>query len=426
MKIYKPYTKYLMRRAVITGLGALTPLGNNVVDFWENCKIGKSGSAFITRFDTTNFKTKFACELKGFNPEDYFDRKELRKLDPFCQYAMIAADEAVKDSGIDITKIDVTRAGVLFGSGYGGVVTVQEQMIDYGIHDRMPRFSPFFITRMIINMAAGLISIKHGFRGINYSPVAACATSNVAILESFNQIRLGNADIIIAGGSEAAIFEAGIGGFGSAMALSTNNDQAATASRPYDTSRDGFVMGEGAGALIIEELEHAKRRGAKIYGEIVGGAITADSYHITASHPDGEGAVTAMKLALRDAKLSTDDIDYINGHSTSTPLGDVSEIKAITKVFGDHAKKLNVSATKSMTGHLLGGAGAIEAIICLKTINESVIPPTINTQNIDPEVPKELNLTLGKAQKREVTVAMNNTFGFGGHNVITIFRKYHS
>jgi 3-oxoacyl-[acyl-carrier-protein] synthase II len=415
-----------MRRAVITGLGALTPLGNNVGDFWENCKIGKSGSGLITRFDTTHFKTKFACELKGFNPEDYFDRKELRKLDPFCQYAMIAADEAVKDAGIDVTKIDTTRAGVLFGSGYGGVLTVQEHMIDYGIHGRVPKFSPFFITRMIINMAPGLISIKHGFRGINYSPVAACATSNVSILESFNQIRLGNADIIIAGGSEAAIAEAGIGGFGGAMALSTNNDQVATASRPFDVSRDGFVMGEGAGALIIEELEHARRRGAKIYGEIIGGAITADSYHITASHPDGEGAVTAMKLALNDAHLKPEDIDYVNGHSTSTPLGDVSEIKALTTVFGDYANKLNISATKSMTGHLLGGAGAIESIICLKAINESVVPPTINTQNIDPEIPKELNLTLGKAQQREIAVAMNNTFGFGGHNVITIFRKYHS
>ena len=415
-----------MRRVVVTGIGALTPLGNNVGDFWENCKIGKSGAGPITRFDPTHFKTKFACELKGFNPEDYFDRKELRKLDPFCQYAMVAADEAMKDAGIDISQIDKTRAGVLWGSGYGGVLSVQEQMIDYGVHGRIPKFSPFFISRMIINMAAGLISIKHGFKGINYAPVAACAASNVAILESLNQIRWDKADIIIAGGSEAAIAEAGIGGFGGSMALSTNNDQALTASRPYDVSRDGFVMGEGAGALILEELEHAKRRGAKIYGEIIGGAMTADSYHITASHPDGEGAVTAMELALKDALLTPKDIDYINGHSTSTPLGDVSELKAIATVFGNHTKELNISATKSMTGHLLGGAGAIEAIICLKSINESIIPPTINTQTIDPEIPQGLNLTLGKAQKRDVTIAMSNTFGFGGHNVITIFRKYQS
>ena len=414
-----------MKRAVITGLGALTPLGNNVEEFWKNCKNGQSGAGPITRFDTTNFKTRFACEIKGYNPDNYFDRKELRKMDPFCQYAMVAADEAIKDSDIDISKIDPTRAGVIWGSGYGGVLSVQEPVIDYGVHGRQPRFSPFFITRMIINMGAGLISIKYGFKGINYAPVAACATSNVAILESLNQIRWGKADIIIAGGSEAAIAEAGIGGFNGSMALSTNNDQAATACRPFDVTRDGFVMGEGAGALIIEELEHARKRGAKIYGEIIGGAMTADSYHITATHPDGEGAVNAMELALKDAQLTITDVDYINAHATSTPLGDVSEIKAICTVFGDHARKLNIGATKSMTGHLLGAAGAVEAIVCIKAMNESIIPPTINTQIVDPEIPQGLNLSLGKAQKRDVSIAMNNTFGFGGHNVITVFRKYH-
>lgn len=413
-----------MRRAVITGLGALTPLGNNVDEFWQNCKDGKSGAGPITRFDATNFKTRFACEIKDYNPEQYFDRKEIRKIDAFCQYALIAADEAVKDSGLDISSIDPRRAGVIWGSGYGGVLSMQEQVIDYGVHGRQPRFTPFFITRMIINMGAGFISIKYGFKGINYAPVAACATSNVAILESLNQIRLGKADVIIAGGSEAAIAEAGIGGFNGSMALSTNNDQALTACRPFDVSRDGFVMGEGAGALIIEELEHAKKRGAKIYAEIIGGAMTADSYHITASHPNGEGAVNAMELALLDAGITSSEVDYINAHATSTPLGDVSETKAIASFFGDHVRNLNISATKSMTGHLLGAAGAIEAIVCIKSINDSLIPPTINTQTVDLEIPGVLNLTLGKAQERTVNIALNNTFGFGGHNVITIFKKY--
>jgi beta-ketoacyl-acyl-carrier-protein synthase II len=413
-----------MRRAVITGLGALTPLGNNVDEFWKNCKDGKSGAGPITRFDAANFKTRFACEIKDYNPEQYFDRKEVRKIDAFCQYALIAADEAVKDSGLDVTTINPLRAGVIWGSGYGGVLSMQEQVIDYGVHGRQPRFTPFFITRMIINMGAGFISIKYGFKGINYAPVAACATSNVAILESLNQIRFGKADIIIAGGSEAAIAEAGIGGFNGSMALSTNNDQALTACRPFDVTRDGFVMGEGAGALIIEELEHAKKRGAKIYAEIIGGAMTADSYHITASHPDGEGAINAMELALQDSGISTSEVDYINAHATSTPLGDVSETKAIATVFGDDVRNLNISATKSMTGHLLGAAGAIEAIVCIKSINDSVIPPTINTQTVDPEIPGVLNLTFGKAQERNVNIAMSNTFGFGGHNVITVFKKY--
>jgi 3-oxoacyl-[acyl-carrier-protein] synthase II len=413
-----------MRRVVITGLGAVTPLGNTVQDFWENIKMGKSGAGLITRFDPKNFKTKFACELKGFNPEDYFDRKERRTMDPFCQYALVAVEEAMKHSGIDPSGIDPTRAGVLWGSGYGGNLSMQEEVIDYAAHRKVPRFSPFFITRMIINMAAGFISIKYGFKGVNYAPVAACAASNVAILEGLNQIRWNKADVMIVGGSEAAITETGIGGFGASMALSTNNDNVATACRPFDVSRDGFVMGEGAGALILEELEHARRRGAKIYAEVIGGAMTADSYHITATHPDGEGAVTAMKLALKDAQVIPSNVDYINTHATSTPLGDISEMKAIYTVFGDHLHQLAISATKSMTGHLLGGAGAIEAIVCILSINESIVPPTINTCDIDPGIPRGLNLTLGKAQKRNIRVAMNNTFGFGGHNVITLFRNF--
>jgi 3-oxoacyl-[acyl-carrier-protein] synthase II len=413
-----------MRRVVITGLGAVTPIGNTVQDFWENIKMGKSGAGLITRFDPENFKTKFACELKGFKPEDYFDRKERRNMDPFCQYALVAAEEAMNHAGIDLSSIDATRAGVLWGSGYGGNLSMQEEVVDYAVHGKVPRFSPFFITRMIINMAAGFISIKYGFKGVNYAPVAACATSNVAILEGLNQIRWNKADVIIVGGSEAAITETGIGGFNASMALSTNNDNAATACRPFDVSRDGFVMGEGAGALILEELEYARGRGAKIYAEVIGGAMTADSYHITATHPDGEGAVTAINLALKDAQIVPSDVDYINAHATSTPVGDISEVKAIHTVFGDHLNQLSISATKSMTGHLLGGAGAIEAIVCIKSINESIVPPTINTCNIDPGIPQGLNLTLGKAQKRNIRVAMNNTFGFGGHNVITLFRNF--
>jgi len=413
-----------MRRVVITGLGALTPLGNTVQDFWENIKMGKSGAGLITRFDPENFKTKFACEIKGFKPEDYFDRKESRKMDPFCQYAIIASEEAIKDACIDLSSINPTRAGVIWGSGYGGNLSMQEEVIDYAVHRKIPRFSPFFITRMIVNMAAGFISIKFGFKGVNYAPVAACATSNVAILEGLNQIRWNKADVMIVGGSEAAITETGIGGFGASMALSTNNDNVATACRPFDVSRDGFVMGEGAGALILEELEHARQRGGKIYAEVIGGAMAADSYHITASHPDGEGAIIAMNLALKDAQIAPSDVDYINAHATSTLLGDISEVKAIHTVFGDHMHHLNISATKSMTGHLLGGAGSIEAIVCIKSINESIVPPTINTCDIDPGIPQLLNLTLGKAQKRYIRVAMNNTFGFGGHNVITLFRNF--
>lgn len=413
-----------MRRVVITGMGAITPLGNNVSEFWTNIVQGKSGAGPITRFDPSLFKTKFACEIKNYIPENYFDRKELRKLDPFCQYALIAADEAILDSGLDLNKIDKTRAGVIWGSGYGGVLSMQEQAFDYSIHGHVPRFTPFFIPKMIINIGAGLLSLKYEFKGINFAPAAACATSNISLIESLNNIRWGKADIILAGGSEAAITETGVGGFNGLMALSTKNENYETACRPFDNSRDGFVMGEGAGALILEELEHALKRGAKIYGEIVGGAMTADAHHITASHPAGEGSQRAMKLACEDANIGLSEIDYINAHATSTPLGDVSETKAISEVFGDHVKELRISATKSMTGHLLGGAGAVEAIICIHSIIHGIVPPTINTQNIDPDISDNLNLTLGKAEKKTINLAMNNTFGFGGHNVISIFKKF--
>lgn len=413
-----------MRRVVVTGLGALTPIGNSVPEFWRNAIEGTSGAAAITNFDASKFKTRFACELKDFDPYDFFDRKDLRKLDQYSQYALVAADEAIKDSGLDLAAIDLTRAGVIWASAYGGAYSTQEELIDYGVRGRDPKFSPFFIPKIIINMASGNISIKYGLKGVNYTPAAACASSNVSICNALDQIRCGRANIIIAGGSEAAITESGIGGFNAAMALSTNNDEASTACRPFDISRDGFVMGEGAGALILEELEHAQNRGAKIYAEVIGGAMTSDAYHMTASHPEGEGAINAMKFALQDAGISTTEIDYLNAHATSTPLGDVSEIKAICNVFGENAKRLNIGASKSMTGHLLGAAGVIEAILCIKAINESVVPPTINTTQVDPEIPQTLNLTLGKAQRREVNIAMNNTFGFGGHNIVSIFKRF--
>jgi 3-oxoacyl-[acyl-carrier-protein] synthase II len=413
-----------MKRVAITGLGALTPLGNSIDEFWKNIIQGKSGAGPITKFNTTHFKTKFACELKNFNALDFFDRKELRKYDEFSQYAIIAADKAIVDSGIDVKSINPHRAGVIWGTGYGGVISMQEQVFDFAEHGRIPRFSPFFIPKIIINMATGHIAIKYGFKGINYTPVAACATSNVAIFESFNHIRNGKADIMLCGGSEAAITETGIGGFNAVGALSINNDNYLTACRPFDQSRDGFVMGEGAGALVLEELEHAQQRGANIYAEIIGWGNTSDAYHITASHPEGEGAANAIRLALEDAGIGPTDVDYINAHATSTPLGDISEIHAICSVFGDHAGNINISATKSMTGHLLGAAGAIESIICVKAIHDGVVPPTINSENIDAAIPGNLNLTLKTAQKRDVNVAINSTFGFGGHNVITVFRKF--
>ncbi len=414
------------KRVVVTGMGALTPIGNSINEFLDGIINGKNGVNLISTFDTTHFKTKFACELKGFVPENHFDRKELRKLDLFCQYALVAAQEAVTNSNIDLNAVDKTRVGVIWGSAYGGVNTLEEQVFDYVRHGNIPRFTPFFLPRMIINIGAALIAIKYGFKGINYAPVAACASSNVAILDGLNQIRMGNADIILCGGSEAAIAETGIGAFNAAMALSTNNDEYETACRPFDTSRDGFVMAEGAGAIVLEELEHAQRRGANIYAEIIGGAMTCDAYHITAPHPDGEGVNRAMTLTMQNAQINASQVDYINGHSTSTPLGDLCELKAICDVFGDHTKNISVSATKSMTGHLLGAAGVIEAIACINAVKNNIIPPTINTANVDPLISSELNLTLGIAQKREVNVAMNNTFGFGGQNVITLFRKYNA
>jgi 3-oxoacyl-[acyl-carrier-protein] synthase II len=411
------------RRVVVTGMGALSPLGNTVGEFWNNLINAKSGSAPITRFDTTKFKTKFACELKGYDPLNYFEKAEVRKLDPFAQYALVSSDQAIKDSGLDLNAIDKTRVGVIWGSGNGGFYTFQQEIIEYAKGDGTPRINPYFIPKVIVDIAAGWISIKYGFMGLNFSTVSACATSNTAIIDAMNYIRWGKAEIIVAGGSEAAINEAGIGGFSALKALSTRNDNPAAASRPFDVDRDGFVMGEGAGALILEEYEHAKRRGARIYAEVAGGGMSADAYHLTATHPEGAGAVLGMKWALEDANLKPEDVDYLNPHATSTPVGDESEMKAVSKFFGAHAGKLHISATKSATGHLLGGAGAIEAIVCIKAIENGIIPPTINTQQLDPTLPQGLNIVLGSSIKKDVNVAMSNTFGFGGHNATAVFRK---
>lgn len=413
-----------LKRVVVTGLGTLNPIGNNIEEFWKNLELGVSGSELITRFDTTKYKTKFACQVKDFDALQHFDRKELRKFDLYCQYAMVAAHEAFLDSGIDLEKIDHDEAGVIWASGIGGIQTFMEEMRGYFAGDGTPRFSPFFIPKMIADIASGHISIRYGFRGPNYSTVSACASSTHALIDAMNLIRMGYANIMITGGSEASINEAGMGGFNAMQAISTNNDEYKTASRPFDGTRDGFVMGEGGGALILEELEHAKARGAKIYAEIVGGGMTADAHHFTAPHPEGLGAKNVMIKAIKDAGLKPEDVDYINVHGTATPLGDVAEIKAITSVFGEHAYKLNVSATKSMTGHLLGATGAIEAIACVFAINKGIIPPTINHKTPDPEVDNKVNLTLNKAQKREVNVALSNTFGFGGHNSSVIFQKF--
>jgi 3-oxoacyl-[acyl-carrier-protein] synthase II len=411
------------KRVVITGIGALTPIGNNLHDYWEGLKAGKSGAAPITKFDATLFKTKFACELKNFDPTNFMDRKEARKLDPFAQYALVAADEAILDSKLSLTTIDHDRVGVIWGSGIGGLISFQEEVKSYAKGDGTPRFNPFFIPKMIADIAAGHISIKYGFRGPNYATVSACASSTHSIYDAFTYIRLGKADVMISGGSEAAICEAGVGGFNAMKALSERNDSPETASRPYDKDRDGFVLGEGAGALVLEEYEYAKARGAKIYGEILGGGMTADAYHITAPHPEGAGIIKVMEHALAEAGLKPTDIEYVNTHGTSTPLGDIGEIKAIQKVFGEHAYKLNISSTKSMTGHLLGAAGAIEAIACLLALNEGVIAPTINHFTDDEGLDSKLNLTFNKAQKRDVKVALSNTFGFGGHNACVIIRK---
>ncbi len=412
-----------LKRVVVTGLGALTPIGNTLPEFWEGLKAGKSGAAPLTRFDATLFKTKFACEVKNFDIHNFVDRKDARKMDPCNHYAMVVADEAIKDSNLPLAELNPDRAGVIWGTGVGGLLTFQEEVKSYAKGDGTPRFNPFFIPKMIPDLSAGHISIKYGFRGPNFATVSACASSTNAIYDAYTYIRLGKADVIISGGSEAAVCEAGIGGFNALKALSERNDSPETASRPYDKDRDGFVLGEGAGALVLEEYEHAKKRGAKIYGEIIGGGMSADAYHITAPHPEGAGITKVMEVALEEAQISAAQVDYVNTHGTSTPLGDLGEIKAIQKVFGDHAYKMNISSTKSMTGHLLGAAGAIESIACLMAINQSVIPPTINHFVDDPDLDPKLNLTFNKAQKRDVTIALSNTFGFGGHNFSIIFRK---
>ena len=412
-----------LKRVVVTGIGALTPIGNTAQEYWQGLRNGKSGAAPITRFDASKFKTKFACELKNFDIAAFIDRKEARKMDPFAQYAMVAADEAILDSKLPLPDLDPDKVGVIWGSGIGGLLTFQEEVKTYSKGDGTPRFNPFFIPKMIPDLSAGHISIKYGFRGPNFVTVSACASSTNALYDAFTYIRLGKADVIISGGSEAAVCEAGIGGFNALKALSERNDDPETASRPYDKDRDGFVLGEGAGALVLEEYEHAKRRGAKIYAEVLGGGMSADAYHITAPHPEGAGITKVMYNALDDAGIQPQDIDYINTHGTSTPLGDLGEIKAIQKVFGDHAYSMNISSTKSMTGHLLGAAGAIESIACLMALTEAVIPPTINHFADDPELDPRLNLTFNKAQERKIKVALSNTFGFGGHNFSMIFKR---
>ncbi|WP_127018905.1 beta-ketoacyl-ACP synthase II [Flagellimonas beolgyonensis] len=412
-----------LKRVVVTGMGALTPIGNNLEAYWEGLRTGKSGCAPITYFDTEKFKTKFACELKGYDPNDFFDRKEVRKLDRFAQYALVSSDEAIADSGIDLDHVDKFRVGVIWGAGIGGLETFQNEVIGYAEGDGTPRFNPFFIPKMIADIAPGNISIKHGFMGPNYTTVSACASSANAMIDALNYIRLGHCDVIVTGGSEAAVTIAGMGGFNSMHALSTRNDSPETASRPFDATRDGFVLGEGAGALVLEEYEHAKARGAKIYAEVAGGGMSSDAYHMTAPHPEGIGVVRVMENCLRDAGLKPEDVDAINTHGTSTPLGDVAELKAISKVFGAHASKININSTKSMTGHLLGAAGAIEAIASILAMEHNMVPPTINHSVVDEEIDPSLNLTLNKAQEREVKVAMSNTFGFGGHNACLIFKK---
>jgi len=412
-----------MKRVVVTGMGAITPLGNDTASFWQALIAGKSGAGPITHFDAAHFKTRFACEVKDFDPTIVLDRNELRRTDLFTQYALLSADQALKDSGLDIPSMDPFDIGVIWGSGQGGMETFQQQVEEYSEGDGTPRFSPFFVPKLISNMASGMISIKYRLMGINYTTVAACATSNTAFMDALTYIRVGKAKVIVAGGSEAPITEASIGGFNSMKALSTNNDDPKGASRPFDIDRDGFVMGEGAGALVLEEYEHAKARGARIYAEFAGAAMTADAYHMTATHPEGAGALRAMQDALKDAGLNKEEVDYLNVHATSTPVGDISEIQAVTRLFGPAPDHLIISATKSMTGHLLGAAGAIEAIACLLSMRDGIIPPTINTRQLDPAISPGLNILLGKAQERTIDVAMSNTFGFGGHNGIVVFRK---
>jgi len=412
-----------LKRVVITGVGAITPLGNSVDEFWKNIVAGKSGVGMITKFDTTHFKTKFAAEVKGFNAAAYFEKNEARKYDLFTQYAVAAAEEAIKNAGLDFEKLNRNKIGVIWGSGNGGIQTFQEQVEEFAINERKPRFNPYFIPKIIADIPSGVISIRHRLRGLNFSTISACASSNTAIIDAFNYIRLGKANIIITGGSEAPINESGVGGFNASKALSTHNQNPEEASRPFDVKRDGFVMGEGAGALIIESLESALSRRATIIAEIIGGGMAADAYHLTGTHPDGEGAYLGMLDALDDAEIEASQIDYVNAHATSTHLGDESELKAIARVFGER-KDLNISGTKSMTGHLLGAAGAIEAIISIKAISDQIAPPTINTNEVEPAWKDKFNLTLGKAQQREINYAMSNTFGFGGHIATTIFKKY--
>ncbi len=412
-----------LKRVVVTGLGALTPIGSNITDFRKALFEGVSGADTITRFDASKFKTKFACEVKNYDPLDYFDRKEARRLDQYAQFALITADEAVKDAGLDIEKLDTERIGVIMSSGIGGIQTFEEAMDAYSKGDGSPRFSPFFIPKMISDIASGHISIKYGFRGPNYGTVAACATATVSLVNAFDHIRLGRATVMVAGGSEASISHAGVGGFNSMHAISTRNDDPKTASRPFDLDRDGFVMGDGSGTLILEEYEHAVARGARIYCEVAGAGLTADAYHLTAPHPEGIGAANVMKFALQDAGLKPEDVDYINVHGTSTPLGDISEPRAILNVFGEHAYKLSISSTKSMHGHLLGAAGAVESIAAIYAMLDSCVPPTINHFTDDPKIDPNLDFTYHKAKNREVNVALSNTFGFGGHNGTIIFKK---
>ncbi|GHT72329.1 3-oxoacyl-[acyl-carrier-protein] synthase 2 [Bacteroidia bacterium] len=415
-----------LKRVVVTGLGTINPLGNNVAEYFDNLCIGKSGANLITRYDATLFKTKFACEVKDYDVNQYtdiIDKKEARKYDLYTQFAIIAAREAIEDSGLDLAHEDVDEIGVIIASGIGGIRTFFEEISGFAEGGRTPRFSPFFVPKMISDIAAGIVAIKFGLRGPNYCVVSACASSNHALIDAFNLIRLGKANAIVVGGAEAAVNEAAMGGFNSSQALSLRNDDYLTASRPFDKTRDGFVLGEGAGVLVLEEYEHAKARGAKIYAEFAGGAMTADAYHITAPHPEGLGASTAMRKALEDAHLTPEVIDYINVHGTSTPLGDIAELKAVEKVFGEHAFKLNISSTKSMHGHLLGGAGAVEALACMFAMERGIVPPTINHKEVDPDINPKFNLTLNTPQQRKVDYALSNTFGFGGHNAVVIFKK---
>lgn len=412
-----------LRRVVVTGLGALTPIGNSKDEYWDGLVNGRSGAAPITYFDTEKFKTKFACELKNFNVTDFIHRKEARRMDKFAQYAMVASDEAIADAQLNLDAVDKLRVGVIWGAGIGGLETFQNEVMNFAEGDGTPKFNPFFIPKMIADIAPGNISIKHGFMGPNYTTVSACASSANAMIDALNYIRLGHCDVVVTGGSEAAVTIAGMGGFNAMHALSTRNESPETASRPFDATRDGFVLGEGAGAIILEDYEHAKARGAKIYAEVVGGGLSSDAHHMTAPHPDGIGVIAVMKNCLRNAGMQPEEVDAINTHGTSTPLGDVAELKAIKEVFGDHAKNININSTKSMTGHLLGAAGAIEAISSILSIEHGVIPPTINHTTVDENIDPELNLTLNKAQERDVKVVMSNTFGFGGHNACVLFKK---